>query len=420
MSFQQGLSGLDVSSRNLEVIGNNVANANTFGAKASRANFADLYANSLSGGGSNNIGIGATIASVTQEFTQGDITSTNNPLDLAINGNGFFQVKATNGQVLYSRNGAITQDRNGYLINSQQSQLLGYVADSAGNIVPGTPVPIKLPTGGINPQATASIDLEGNLDSTAGVTLPAAGSIDFNDATTYNNATSQNVYDAKGQAVTITYYFQKAADDTWNVYATANGTTVATDASGNPAPITTLTYPTTGGVPSSPTAPVSFDVPSVTLTNGGNSVAMTGVQMDMTKLTEYGASFGVTNLTQDGYAPGQLTGVSVDGSGIIMANYSNGQSKPAGQIVLASFINPQGLQPEGGNQWAATYTSGDPVLGTPTTGNFGSLQSGALEASNVDLTNELVNMISAQRSYQANAQSIKAEDQVMQTTVNLA
>lgn len=419
MSFQQGLSGLSASSQNLDVIGNNVANANTYGAKQSRVNFADLYATSLSGGGNNGVGIGVSVASITQQFTQGNITTTNSPLDLAINGNGFFQVQASNGNTLFTRNGSFSENNNGFLVDNAGNKLLGYSADSTGNIVPGQPSPIQMPTSGINPQVTSAITLQANLDSSSAVTVPATGTIDFNNAATYNNATSQNVYDAKGQAVTLTYYFQKSATDTWNVYVTANGTTVATNASGNPAPITTITYPTNGGNPTSPAAPVPFSIPSVTLTNGGTSVAIPSVTFDVAQTTEYGSSFGVTNLTQNGYAPGQLTGVSVDSTGIILAKYSNGQSKAAGQLVLANFINPQGLIPQSDNNWSQSIASGAPILGTPSTGNFGVLQAGALESSNIDLTTELVNMISAQRAYQANAQTIKAEDQIMQTTVNL-
>jgi flagellar hook protein FlgE len=418
MSFQQGLSGLNASSRDLEVIGNNVANANTYGAKASRAEFADMYANSMNGAGSNNVGIGVQVATIAQQFTQGNITTTDNPLDLAINGSGFFQVSNGAGPNMYTRNGQFKQDRNGYLVNDQQHQLLGYPADSTGTIIPGKATPIQLPTGGISPRATDAANIEATLDSRVAATASTTP-IDFTDGTTYYKATPQTVYDSKGQDVALTYYFRKTATDQWDVYATANGTTVATDASGNPAPITSITFPSAGGVPTSPTAPVSFDVPSVTLTQGGLSEPITGIQLDLTKTTEYGAPFAVTNLTQSGYAAGQLSSIQVDSSGIIMARYSNGQSKPAGQIELASFHNNQGLQPLGGNEWAQTYASGDPIVSTPGVGNFGLLQSGALEASNVDLTGELVNMIVAQRAYQANAQTIKTQDSVLQTLVNL-
>lgn len=417
MSFQQGLSGLNASSRDLEVIGNNVANANTYGAKAARAEFADMYANSMNGAGSNAVGIGVQVAAIAQQFTQGNITTTDNPLDLAINGSGFFQVSNGAGPNMYTRNGQFKQDRDGYLVNDQSHKLLGYPADSTGTIIPGKAVPLQLPTGGISPHATDAAAIEATLDSRVAPSN-AAVPINFSDGSTYYKATSQTVYDTKGQDVALTYYFRKTATDQWDVYATANGTSVATSG-GNPAPIASITYPSSGGTPTSPTAPVAFNVPAVTLSAGGLSEPINNIQLDLTKTTEYGAPFAVTNLTQTGYAAGQLSSINVDATGIIMARYSNGQSKPAGQIELASFPNDQGLEPMGGNEWQSTYASGDPILSTPGAGNFGALQSGALEASNVDLTGELVNMIVAQRAYQANAQTIKTQDSVLQTLVNM-
>jgi flagellar hook protein FlgE len=420
MSFQQGLSGLNAASRNLEVIGNNVANANTFGAKASRAEFADVYAAAISGAGTNTIGIGVNLAAVSQQFTQGNITTTDNPMDLAINGDGFFQVGGASSPIEYTRNGQFKVDRDGFIVNDQQQRLMGYAADGTGIIQPGQAVPLQLPTAGIDPQATSTIKLEMNLDARSATTLPAAGpQIVFTDPSTYNNATSLSVYDAKGQDVALTYYFQKAGTDQWNVYATANGTSVLVDASGVPQPVTTIQFPPNGGKPTSPAGPVNLDIPASTNAQGAQTLAINGVQFNVTGATQYGAAFGVTDQTQNGYAPGQLAGISIEPSGVITARYSNGQSKPAGQIEIASFRNPQGLQPMGGNNWARTFASGDPVVGTPGGGNLGVLQAGALEESNVDLTAELVNMITAQRVYQANAQTIKTQDTVMQTLVNL-
>ena len=240
MGFQQGLSGLNASSKSLEIIGNNIANANTVGAKTSRAEFADVYANAL-GGSASVVGIGVSVAAVAQQFTQGTITATDNPLDIAINGSGFFEVKSAAGAVSYTRNGQFKVDRDGFIVNDQQQQLMGYPADATGTIIPGTAGALQMPTGGITPAVTTQIGMEMNLDARLGVTLPAAGApIDFADPTTYNNATSQTVYDAKGESVALTYYFQKSAADTWNVYVAANGTPIAT-AAGNPAASTTIT-----------------------------------------------------------------------------------------------------------------------------------------------------------------------------------
>jgi flagellar hook protein FlgE len=419
MGFQQGLSGLNASSKNLEVIGNNVANANTFGAKASRAEFADMYAAAMNGSGANNIGIGVNLAAVTQQFTQGSISTTESSLDVAINGSGFFQLN-DNGTTVYSRNGQFQVNKDGYIVSNGGLQLMGYKADGTGTIQPGQAVPLQLPTAGIDPAATKEITLEMNLDSRAATTLPATTpQINLTDAKTYNNATSLTVYDAKGQDVALTYYFQKAGTDQWNVYVTANGTSLAVDGAGDPAPVTTMQFPTNGGNPTAPVGAVTLDIPATTNAAGAETLAITGVQLNLGSATQYGAGFGVTDLKQDGYAPGQLSGLSIEDNGIVMATYSNGQSKPAGQMELANFRNAQGLKPMGGNNWTRSYESGDPILGVPSEGNMGVLQSGALEESNVDLTAELVNMMTAQRTYQANAQTIKTQDQVLQTLVNL-
>ena len=418
MGFQQGLSGLNASSKNLEVIGNNIANANTYGAKASRAEFADVYANAI-GGTRNAIGIGVSVAAVAQQFTQGNITGTDNPLDIAINGGGFFQLRDTSGALTYSRNGQFKVDNTGFIINNQGSRLMGYPADAAGTIIPGTATALQMPTAGITPQVTTGIQMEMNLDARAGVTLPSAGApIDFADPSTYNNATSQTVYDVQGQEVALTYYFQKTATNTWNVYVAANGTPLATSG-GNPAPSTSITFPTNGGTPTAPAGTVALDIPSVTNAAAGATVPITGVALDVSGATQYGSGFGVTDLQQDGYSAGQLIGAQIDANGVISARYSNGETRPAGQLELATFRNPQGLQPMGGNAWVQTAASGGAIVGAPGSGNLGVLQAGALEESNVDLTAELVNMIVAQRSYQANAQTIKTQDQILQAIVNL-
>jgi len=418
MSFQQGLSGLNATSKNLEIIGNNIANSNTFGSKVARGEFSDVYANALNGAGTNAVGIGTTLAAVSQQFTQGNVTSTDNPMDLAINGAGFFQVSDGRNPVMYSRNGQFKVDRDGYIVNNAAQRLMGYPADGTGVIQPGNAVALQLPTAGINPQATSKIEIEMNLDSRVATTAPAAGpAIDFSDPSTYNNATSLTVYDTKGQDVALTYYFQKAATDTWNVFVTANGAPVNGTAAA-PVATTTINFPSNGGAPTSPVGPVAFNIPASTNAAGALTLPLS-VTLDLDGATQYGAGFGVTNMSQDGYAPGQLTGISIESNGIVMARYSNGQNKPAGQIELATFRNPQGLQPQGGNAWARGYASGDPILGVAGEGNLGVLQSGALEESNIDLTAELVSMITAQRVYQANAQTIKTQDQVLQTLVNL-
>jgi flagellar hook protein FlgE len=570
MGFQQGLSGLNASSKNLEVIGNNVANANTYGAKVARAEFNDVYAAALSGAGTAPIGIGTNLSAVAQQFTQGNISPTSNPMDMAINGAGFFQVSDGASPVSYSRNGQFKVDRNGYIVNNNAQRLMGYPADKLGRIQPGQASAIQLPTGGIDPNPTQRVLLEMNLDARLGTSNPAVvaresaqGSADtlasqasvsvtaantaltamsaalpvtalstaavaafttarddaaaaaaaaataaagygaadqatssanaataqatadtantsaqaaliaidaalavdpanpsliaartvmqqsaaaastaavqanvhvagvgavpgaaagpqirFDDADTYNNATSVTAYDAKGQEVAVSYYFQKAGTDVWNVYATANRSSVAgTDAL--PQPIATLRFTGDGSSLISPIGPVSFNIPKSTNAAGAETMAVIGIELDLGGATQFGSAFGVTDMNQDGFSAGQLASIAVESNGIISARYSNGQSRPAGQIEIATFRNPQGLQPIGDNAWARSYASGDAVVGVPGDGNLGVLQAGALEESNVDITGELVNMITAQRIYQANAQSIKTIDQVLQTIVNL-
>jgi flagellar hook protein FlgE len=450
MSFQQGLSGLNTTAKNLEVIGNNIANANTFGAKASRTEFSDMYANAVSGT-SNSIGIGVALASVSQQFTQGNITATDNPLDIAINGQGFFQVAnvlrsadtasltapTLDGVPQYSRNGQFKTDKQGFIVNNQGQVLLGYGADATGALDTSKTVPLQLPTGGIKAKETENISMKFNLDSRLPVNTAA---IDLADPSTYNSSTSMTVYDANGRSIPVTYYFKKTGNNEWDVYAAANKETLrGTPAA--PTPVASIIFPPDGGnpittgTPSATTPGVLFppattaeadakgdftDIPSITLEDGvSTTVALTNLTMDFSKITQYAAAFGVTDITQDGNRPGDLAGVSVSANGTLMARYSNGVTRAAGQLELANFRNPQGLQPVGGNGWSSTFASGEPILNIAGNGGMGALQAGALEESNVDLTAELVNMITAQRSYQANAQTIKTMDQVLQTLVNL-
>jgi flagellar hook protein FlgE len=249
--------------------------------------------------------------------------------------------------------------------------------------------------------------------------VPGTGpAINFSDARTYNNATSMTAYDLQGREVALTYYFQKSGANAWNVFATANGNTVAGTAAA-PLPVTSIAFAADGSAPTAPLGPVVFDIPATTLPGGGTTAAIDDVAFDLQSVTQFGTSFGVTNATQDGYAAGQLAAIVVESDGVVNARYSNGRSQAAGQIEIANFRNPQGLQPLGDNLWGRTNASGEAILGVPGQGNLGVLQDGALEESNIDLTGELVNMIVAQRIYQANAQTIKTQDQVLQTLVNL-
>jgi flagellar hook protein FlgE len=428
MSFQQGLSGLNATSKNLEVIGNNVANANTYGAKSARAEFSDFYAAALNGAGGTTSGIGTQLTTIAQQFTQGSITATENPMDLAINGKGFFQVSDGRSPSSYTRNGQFKVDRQGYIVNNAGYKLMGYAADATGQVQPGHRRALQLPTAGIEPRTTTAIEMEFNLDANDAVTFDstATPAIDFDDADTYNDVTSLTVFDAKGMPIPLTFYFQRVsafstADGTtnsWNIYVTANGVPLA-GAPDAPAPSLTIDFPEDGKPSTSLPDPLTLDIPETANEAGATALAITGIELDLSTVTQFASPFGVTNIQQDGYTAGQLVSIAAESNGIVTARYSNGQTKPAGQIEIANFRNMQGLQPIGNNMWVKTYASGDPVVGVPGDGNLGVLQSGALEESNVDLTAELVNMITAQRTYQANAQTIKTMDQVLQTLVNL-
>jgi flagellar hook protein FlgE len=401
MSFQQGLSGLNAAAKNLDAIGNNVANASTVGFKQSQAQFADVYASSLTGAGGSNIGIGTKLAGVVQQFTQGNITTTNNPLDIAINGGGFFRMD-NNGEINYQRNGQFQLDRMGYIVSASGAKLTGYTADTNGVLSTGAPVPININAADLEPQMTSEVNAVLNLKSSA---TALAVTFDKDDPTTFHNSTAVSVYDSLGNQHTLQTYYVKTGDGTWEVYASSDGGAASLEG--------TLTFDDYGVLTGG--SPLTVDVP----TAGTGAVDPLTVTVNYTGSTQFGAGFSVNTLNQDGYTSGRLAGFAIGSDGIILGRYTNGQSATLGQVVLASFPNPNGLQPLGNNLWAETSTSGAPLVGTPDSGNLGVLQSSAVEDSNVDLTAELVNMITAQRVYQANAQTIKTQDAVMQTLVNL-
>lgn len=402
MSFQQGLSGLNGAAKVLDAIGNNVANASTSGFKSSTAQFADVFASSLTGGGGTQVGIGTTVNTIKQSFTQGNISVTNNPLDVAINGGGFFRM-SDSGTISYTRNGQFLIDKNGYVVNSAAQRLTGYAATATGVIVPSTPAEIRVDTSDLMPQVTSLAEVGLNLDSRQG--LPATALFSTADPTSYNASTSMSVYDTLGNSHVMGIYFVKTAvANQWSLYTNLDG--------GAAAGPTTVNFTAAGQLSTAMPIAQSFAV-----TTGATSPLAFG--LDLTGSTQFGSNFGVNRIAQDGYTSGRLAGVVIDSEGIMQGRYSNGQSRNLSQVVLVNFNNPNGLQPLGGNQWAESSASGQPIVGAPGSGTMGVLQSAAIEESNVDLTAELVAMITAQRNYQANAQTIKTQDQVLQTLVNL-
>ena len=403
MSFQQGLSGLNVASKTLDAIGNNIANSSTVGYKAARAEFADVFASASGGSLTTQVGIGASVAAVRQQFTQGNIVTTQNPLDVAINGAGFFRL-STNGTISYSRNGQFSLDKDGYVASNNGARLTGYSADAAGQIIASTPSDLQVTFANLPPRATTDARVAMNLDSRASV--PAAA---FNAASpaTYNASTAMTVYDSQGNAQTLTMYFRKTAANTWDVYGALNGSAIGAG------PMGALTFGTSGSLPADVT--IALNIPMV---NGADPLVF-DLTFPAGQAVQFGVDFAVSQLQQDGFTTGRLSGFSIGDDGVILGRYTNGQSRAQGQIVLANFINPQGLASQGNNQWTETSDSGQPVIGPPGAGSLGSVQSGAVEEANVDMTEELVKMITAQRVYQANAQTIRTQDQILQTLVNL-
>jgi flagellar hook protein FlgE len=404
MSFQQGLSGLNAAARTLDVIGNNIANSGTIGAKTARAEFADAFANSLGGSGNNTVGIGVTVSSIAQQFTQGDIMSTSNPMDVAIDGQGFFQI-STNGAISYTRNGQLKVDSQGYIVTTQGGRVQGNVVDTASGVMSQINTDIRTSMANLAPKLTSEIGVGANLDARA--TAPAVP-FDPADPDSYNNVASMSVFSPQGQPHTLAIYYRKTADNAWAVHGTFDGAALPTD------PMRTVAFDGNGRLTSTPTTTtLALPFPA---SEGGSA----NVEVDVATVTQYGSPFVVTAMDQNGYGVGELAGFRIDPEGNILARYTNGRSEVQGRLVLTNFRNPQGLQPIGGNQWVETALSGPPNQPqAPGTGSLGTLQSGAVEQSNVELTGELVNMITAQRVYQANAQTIRAQDQLLQTIVNL-
>lgn len=459
MAFQQGLSGLNTSAKTIDVISNNIANASTVGFKTAGAHFGDMFAASLQGAGASTIGIGAQLGSVAQQFTQGNVTSTNNPLDVAINGNGFFTLNK-GGEIRYSRNGQFHIDKEGFVINDDGGRLQGRIAASDGTIRPNTPEDIQISaalaklepvetgtsTGGSISGIVASLNLDSRTPlpvapATTKWTVPTQAEPQIT-PTSYDYSTALTTFDSLGNPHNLTLYFVKTSTaGQWEMYGSMDGTLGDTPAGPSTPDVPSLTKPvfltfnTTGALTSVSTLPgppvppllefqATIDLDRVATNlgkvNNANPVLGGGaVKISLEGTTQFGSSFSTNRLVQDGFSSGDLAGISVSPDGIIQGRYSNGQTKNVAQVVLASFTNPNGLQSVGQNYWIQTSASGAPTSDAPGAGLLGVLQSSSVEDSNVDLTAELVSMITAQRNYQANAQSIKTQDQIMQTLVNL-
>lgn len=406
MSFNTALSGLRAANTDLAVTGNNIANASTTGFKESRAEFGDVYANSILGTGSRTPGSGVLVNSVAQQFGQGNVSITNNSLDLAVNGQGFF-ILSDQGSPLYTRAGNLQLDNQGFIVNSQSARLQGFAASPSGQILTGALTDLRIQTSDIAPSATTEVNLRFNVDS--GNAIPGVA-FDPNDPSSYNWSTAATIYDSLGNPHVLTSFYRLEASgatgNDWRVYTDL-------DSSGTANNLGLISFDT-GGALTAPAPAVLND--SWTPTGGAAALNFT---IDLTGSTQFGTDSTVNSLNQDGYAPGRLSGINIDDTGVIFARYTNGQALILGQVALANFANPQGLAPVGNTAWAESFDSGQPVVGAPQSGSRGSIQAGALEDSNVDLSAQLVNLILAQRNYQANAKTIETNNATTQTIINL-
>jgi flagellar hook protein FlgE len=437
MSFNIGLSGLYAANKQLDVTGNNIANVATTGFKSSRAEFADVYSATKLGSGSKTVGNGVTLAAVSQQFGQGDVNNTGNVLDMGIQGSGFF-VLSDNGSLTYTRAGTFKTDKDGYVTNtSGTARLQGYAADANGKIINGVLTDLRIDTSNLAPKTTSTVSSTINLNSTAAVIDQTVLPFDPNDTDTYTKSFSTPIFDSQGNQHTMDQYMVKTAANTWKTYTLVDGRNP--DATGSDPTVTapvasTINFDSAGQFVSVITPPsvlpnagnnlvLSAWVPG-TVTNGvwtanGANGNAAGVTISMTNTTQFNADTARSIPAQDGYATGQITNLTIDGSGVLLANFSNNQTKAIGQISLASFTNEQGLQAVGGTSWKETFASGIPGYDAPEIGTLGSVVSNSLEESNVNLTNELVDLIKAQSNYQANAKTISTQSTIMQTIIQM-
>lgn len=398
MSFSQGLSGLNASSQALDVVGNNIANSQTVGFKSGSVAFADVFAGSQ-------VGMGVQVAGVNQNFSDGVLGAGSSALDMGIQGNGFFRMVTEAGRVFYSRNGQFQTDESGYVVNNQGMRLTGYMATGTPPAIQqGAPVgAIQIPTGQMPARASDAGSISGNLDS--GNDVVTVTPFDPTDGDSYTYSTQVNAYDSLGNEHAINVYYVKTADNQWTAYS-VDSTSPGTTSSVN------LTFDTSGKLTTNP-AELTVDGAAY---QGG---AALNFNLDLSGLSQQASENTMDSPSTTGYPPGLMNGYTVGDNGQIIASYSNGESQLLGQVVLSNFTNPGGLESAGNNCWTETPESGQPVTGIADTGNLGSLRGNMLEASNVDLSKEMVNMIVYQRNYQSNSQTIKTQSELLQTLVNL-
>ncbi|MED5505067.1 MAG: flagellar hook protein FlgE [Pseudomonadota bacterium] len=397
MSFNIALSGLDATNTELNTISHNIANASTYGFKGGRTEFAAVY-NGMKPGG-------VEVASISQNFDKnGSVTGTGRAMDLAINGSGFFVTKDHMGQMLYTRAGVFGTDKNNFVTANNGAKLQGYSVDNNANLQTGSVGDIKVSTSSLNAKATDNLDFVANFDASATAVDQAIYPFDSSDPNSFNSSYTTKVYDSLGNSHTVTQYFTKTSDNEWQVNVEVDG------APTTPATAQTVQFNTDGTL-ASPTGSFNVAFPAA----GANAMS---IDISLNGSTQFGAAFGVSTNNPNGYTSGELAGVRVEDNGMVYATYTNGQSQLQGQVVLADFANTQGLSKVSGTAWTQSFSSGAPIMGVPGTGTLGDLTPGALEGSNVDLTSELVALMTAQRNYQANAKTISTNDKLTQALFN--
>lgn len=391
MSFEIALSGINAINTSLDTISNNIANSGTFGFKASRANFSSMYAGTQP--------IGAQVGSLTQSIdVGGGVLTTGRAMDASIQGRGFFVTKDSAGALLYTRVGIFSTDKNGALVDASGRKVQGYP------MVPGTTTlgafgDITVPTGQVPAQASTQIKYVGNLSSDW--TVPAVAPFAPADPLSYNSSMVSVVYDSLGAQHTVTQYFVKSATPGQiDVHYTVDG--------GAPATLPNLTFGPDGQL----TSPASATVPVITLMPAAQDLNIT---INYAGTTQYAGDTTTTVNSTDGYASGTLTGVELAKDGSVVAQYSNGQKQSVGKIALATFPNESALTAVSDTSWTTSVGSGNALYFTPGTGMTGDLTVGAIEQSNVDMTSELVSLMSSQRNYQANTKVISTENEMMQS-----
>ncbi|GAA5213874.1 flagellar hook protein FlgE [Corallincola platygyrae] len=443
MSFNIALSGINAAQKDIDVTANNIANVNTFGFKESRAEFADVYSSSVFSNSRTTVGQGVTTADVAQQFSQGSFLFSNNSLDLAIDGSGFFATSANaeDLDVNLTRAGAFKLDENSFMVNSAGQFLRVFPVNPDGtvsSVALASTIPLQIPSSAGQPQATQNVDITLNLPASEVPLDPA--NFDPTDNTTYNNATSLTIYDSLGQSYVQTTYYVKDvnAANQWAMF-----TTVTDDTGAVPVDIVAPPAPTTQPVGANGQSGVYMNFNAdgtVASVNGGNPVttlplgvappAGAGVNMNGADVnqaitlnynnpTQFAAAFEVQALSQDGITVGRLTSVDIGTDGLVNATYSNGTTQPLGKVAVVRVANEQGLSPVGNTSWAVSQSSGDPIAGEADQGSFGRILSGTLEQSNVNLTTELVDLITGQRNYQANSRSLEVNNTITQTILQI-